>query len=156
MSNLCHYYIIISKFYWIHSFNCYKNNLYILSLSLSLSLSTCDQDDQQQQTHGHRGIASKPMNLQPSSLAPGQTRCDIYLSGCVFFFPVDFGYILWNHGIMNFVGLILLVWWILCSWKFCVFKVLSPDSPPSKCMKNIFLMCTKSKSTVRILYTGIL
>ena len=36
MSNLCHYYIIISKFYWIHSFNCYKNNLFILSLSLSL------------------------------------------------------------------------------------------------------------------------
>ena len=153
MSNLCHYYIIISKFYWIHSFNCYKNNLFILSLSLSLHVIRMISNNKPM------AIVALPANPWTSShhlLLQGKPAVTSISLVAFFFFPVDFGYILWNHGIMNFVGLILLVWWILCSWKFCVFKVLSPDSPPSKCMKNIFLMCTKSKSTVRILYTGIL
>ena len=112
MSNLCHYYIIISKFYWIHSFNCYKNNLFILSLSLSLSL------------HVIRMISNnKPMAIVALPANPWTSSHHLLLQGKPAVTSISLVAFFFSQWILVIFYEIMVLWilWGLFCWygEFC-------------------------------------
>lgn len=111
MSNLCHYYIIISKFYWIHSFNCYKNNLFILSLSLSL--------------HVIRMISNnKPMAIVALPANPWTSSHHLLLQGKPAVTSISLVAFFFSQWILVIFYEIMVLWilWGLFCWygEFCV------------------------------------